>query len=129
MVDDDNENNNGIRVMIVDDEKIVSLQICKFLSKEGYDVVGRASDGIEAFDKAKELRPALILMDIVMPHVHGLDAVKNIMDELPDTKIIVVTGLQQESIRQSAMEAGAKDCMYKPFRNSDLLEKIKHVIG
>lgn len=118
-------NNNKTKVLLVDDEKIITMQIKKLLTKNGYDVVGTASNGLEAADKANELEPDLILMDLVMPHEHGIDAIKKIIKSLPETKIIVVTGLHAKSKLDEAIEAGAKGGIFKPFKDEDLLEMIK----
>jgi two-component system chemotaxis response regulator CheY len=115
---------NKTRVLVVEDEKIITMQISRVLSHAGYDVVGTASDGSEAIIKANELRPDVILMDLVMPRMHGLDAIKSINGTLPDTNIIVVTGLQSKSILTEALKAGAKDGIFKPFKEHELLEII-----
>ncbi len=115
---------NKTRVLVVEDEKIISMQITRVLSRAGYDIVGTASDGNEAIIKANELHPDVILMDLVMPRMHGLDAIKSINGTLPESNIIVVTGLQSKSILTEALKAGAKDGIFKPFKEHELLEII-----
>ena len=115
---------NKTRVLVVEDEKIISMQITRVLSRAGYDIVGTASDGNEAIIKANELHPDVILMDLVMPRTHGLDAIKSINGTLPQSNIIVVTGLQSKSILTEALKAGAKDGIFKPFKEHELLEVI-----
>jgi two-component system chemotaxis response regulator CheY len=115
---------NKTKVLVVEDEKIISMQISRVLSRAGYDVVGTATDGSEAIIKANELRPDVILMDLVMPRMHGLDAIKSINGTLPETNIIVVTGLQSKSILTEALKAGAKDGIFKPFKEHELLDVI-----
>jgi len=112
------------RVLVVEDEKIISMQISRVLSHAGYEIVGTASDGNEAIIKANELQPDVILMDLVMPRMHGLDAIKSINGTLPESNIIVVTGLQSKSIFTEALKAGAKDGIFKPFKEHELLEVI-----
>ena len=115
---------NKTKVLVVEDEKIISMQITRVLSRAGYDIVGTASDGNEAIIKANELHPDVILMDLVMPRMHGLDAIKSINGTLPQSNIIVVTGLQSKSILTEALKAGAKDGIFKPFKEHELLEII-----
>ncbi|WP_455392731.1 response regulator [[Eubacterium] cellulosolvens] len=119
------DNNNKTRVLIVDDEKIITMQISKLLTREGYEVVGTAPDGMEAVKMANELRPDLILMDLVMPRENGIDAIREIIESNPEVKIIVVTGLHAKSTLKEALEAGAKDGVFKPFKEAELLEVIR----
>ena len=121
MENDDNKK----RILVVEDEKLITMQITRVLSRAGYDIVGTASDGEEAIQKANELRPHVILMDLVMPRVHGLDAIKEINGSLPETNIIVVTGLQSKNILVEALKAGAKDGIFKPFKEHELLEVVE----
>lgn len=116
---------NKKRILVVEDEKLITMQITRVLSRAGYDIVGTASDGEEAIKKANELHPHVILMDLVMPRTHGLDAIKEINGSLPDTNIIVVTGLQSKSILVEALKAGAKDGIFKPFKEHELLEVVE----
>jgi two-component system chemotaxis response regulator CheY len=121
MENDDNKK----RILVVEDEKLITMQITRVLSRAGYDIVGTASDGEEAIQKANELHPHVILMDLVMPRVHGLDAIKEINGSLPETNIIVVTGLQSKNILVEALKAGAKDGIFKPFKEHELLEVVE----
>ena len=121
MENDDNKK----RILVVEDDKLITMQITRVLSRAGYDIVGTASDGEEAIKKANELHPHVILMDLVMPRVHGLDAIKEINGSLPETNIIVVTGLQSKNILVEALKAGAKDGLFKPFKEHELLEVVE----
>jgi two-component system chemotaxis response regulator CheY len=118
-------NDEKKRILVVEDEKLITMQITRVLSRAGYEIVGTASNGEEAIQKANELHPHLILMDLVMPRVHGLDAIKEINGSLPDANIIVVTGLQSKSILVEALKAGAKDGIFKPFKEHELLEVVE----
>jgi YesN/AraC family two-component response regulator len=118
-------NDNKKRILVVEDEKLITMQITRVLSQAGYDIVGTASDGEEAIKKANELHPHVILMDLVMPRVHGLDAIKEINGSLPEANIIVVTGLQSKNILAEALKAGAKDGLFKPFKEHELLEVVE----
>jgi two-component system chemotaxis response regulator CheY len=118
-------NDQKKRILVVEDEKLITMQITRVLSRAGYDIVGTASDGEEAVRKANELHPNVILMDLVMPRVHGLEAIKEINGSLPEANIIVVTGLQSKSILVEALKAGAKDGIFKPFKEHELLEVVE----
>ena len=118
----DNESNT---VLIVDDDRLMRLGMRKLLTKAGYRVVGTAADGIEAVRKAENLQPNIILMDLVMPRVHGVSAIEKIAHLVPRSNIIILTGLYTKSILNEALEAGAKDYIFKPFEISDLLTMIQ----
>ena len=118
-------NDQKKRILVVEDEKLITMQITRVLTRAGYDIVGTASDGEEAVRKANELHPNVILMDLVMPRVHGLEAIKEINGSVPEANIIVVTGLQSKSILVEALKAGAKDGIFKPFKEHELLEVVE----
>jgi YesN/AraC family two-component response regulator len=117
-------NRNKNRVLIVDDEKIITMQISRVLANRGYDVIGTASGGIEAVEKALKLHPDIIFMDIIMPHGDGLNAIKKIKRFDPDVKIIVITGLHDENIAYEALDAGAMNFLFKPFSVTELFNVI-----
>lgn len=119
------ENGDNTKILVVDDESVITLQISKMLTKAGYDVVGTAADGEEAIQLAIKSRPDIIILDIVMPRVHGLAAIPKIKHWLPDSTIIVLTALQSKKILNEAMDAGAKDYIYKPYNKRDMLDMVK----
>jgi two-component system chemotaxis response regulator CheY len=112
-------------VLIVDDAKYVKEMIQSMLEPHGHEIVGVASDGFEAIEKYKALRPDVVLMDILMPGMDGLSAIKKIMEQDKKAKIIVVTALVKETIRKETMRAGAIDFVTKPFEVQRLLGAIK----
>ena len=107
--------NESSTVLIVDDDRLMRLGMRKLLTKAGYKVVGTAADGIEAVEKAENLQPNIILMDLVLPRVHGVSAIEKIAHLVPRSNIIILTGLYTQSIVNEALEAGAKDYIFKPF--------------
>jgi two-component system chemotaxis response regulator CheY len=119
------DNHNKTKVLVVEDEKIISMQISRLLDKAGYDVVGIASNGLEAIDKATQLNPDVILMDLVMPRMNGIDTIKKINGTNPNTYIIVVTGLHSQNTLLEALEAGAKDGIFKPFKEEEILNAVE----
>src|SRR6185312_5130077 len=96
------------RVLIVDDAVVMRMMIKDILSKNGFEVVGEAQNGAEAIEKYKDLRPDVVTMDMVMPGVDGISAVKQIVSSDPSAKILMCTSLGQETLLNEAMQAGAK---------------------
>jgi two-component system chemotaxis response regulator CheY len=112
-------------VLIVDDSVVMRSLIGDILEKEEFNVVGQAQDGGEAVDMYQKLKPDLVTMDIVMPGGPGIDALKRIIDQDPNARVIVVSGLHQKSLLIEALEAGARDYVIKPFTDRELLEAAK----
>ena len=102
------------------------------MTKEGYDVVGEAANGFEAIEKARELKPEIITMDIIMPVIEGVDggiaAVEVIRKELPDIKIVMVSAMGQQEFIVKAIDAGAKDFVVKPFDSENVIETLERVL-
>ena len=115
------------RILIVDDDPNIVQMLAEFLSDEGYEVA-TATQSLRAFDRAKEAQPDLILMDIMMPYLDGLDQIKllSLDDDLKDVPIIVITANARalEGIEDLRV-LRIVDYLYKPFEITDLLEKIK----
>jgi two-component system chemotaxis response regulator CheY len=112
-------------VLIVDDAKYVKEMIRSMLESRGHEIAGVASDGFEAIEKYKVLKPDVVLMDILMPGMDGLSAINKIMEQDKDAKIIVVTALAKDALRKESMKAGAIDFITKPFEIERLLGAIK----
>ena len=116
-------------VLIVDDALFMRMMIRDILSKDGFDVVGEAENGVEAVERFKEMRPDLVTMDIVMPEMDGIEAVKQIMKIDPDAKILMCSAMGQQALVVEAIQAGAKDFVVKPFQPSRVLEAVQRVLG
>lgn len=117
------------RILIVDDAAFMRMMIKDVLTKNGYDVVGEAENGVKAIEKYKEHRPDLVLMDITMPEMDGINAVKNIKSEFPDAKIIMCSAMGQQAMVIESIQAGARDFIVKPFQADRVLEAVKKVVG
>ncbi|ONI44517.1 two-component system response regulator [Candidatus Epulonipiscioides gigas] len=116
-------------ILIVDDAAFMRMMIKDIVSKNGYDVAGEAENGQIAVAKYKELKPDLVLMDITMPEMDGIQAVKAIKAADPGAKVIMCSAMGQQAMVIEAIQAGAKDFIVKPFQADRILEAIKKVIG
>jgi two-component system chemotaxis response regulator CheY len=112
------------RVLIVDDAVVMRMMIKDILSKNGFEIVGEAQNGAEAVVKYNDLKPDVVTMDMVMPGVDGIAAVRQIIAADPAAKILMCTSLGQEALLNEAMQAGAKSYITKPFQPSKILESI-----
>src|SRR5579883_1974929 len=104
------------------------MMIKGILSKNGFEIVGEAQNGAEAIEKYKSLRPDVVTMDMVMPGVDGITAVRAIVADDPDAKIVMCTSMGQEALLNEAIEAGAKTYITKPFQPAKILESIGKVL-
>ena len=116
-------------VLIVDDALTMRMRLKDILTKSGYDVIGEAENGVEAVERYRELRPSLVLMDISMPDMDGISAVRAIKVLHPDANIMMCTALGQEAMVRESVQAGAKDFISKPIEEHELLEKVRNLIG
>ncbi|MDF2962675.1 MAG: response regulator [Paenibacillus sp.] len=117
------------RILIVDDAAFMRMMIRDILSKNGYEVCGEANDGAQAIEKFKELRPDLITMDITMPEMDGIAALKEIKKLDPNAKVIMCSAMGQQAMVIDAIQAGAKDFIVKPFQADRVIEAIKKTLG
>ena len=117
------------KVLIVDDAVVMRMMIKGILSKHGYEVVGEAQNGVESVDKYKQLQPDLVTMDMVMPEMDGITAVRQIMSMDPNAKIIMCTSMGQQALVVEAIQAGAKSFITKPFQPPKILETISKVLA
>ncbi len=116
------------RVLIADDASFMRQMIRDIIEPEGFEVVGEASDGVEVVERFRQLRPDLVMMDIVMPKRSGIDAVKAIKAEDPSATIVMCSALGQESLVMEAIQAGAKDFIVKPFRPDSVVNTLNKVV-
>lgn len=116
------------RVLIVDDAVVMRMMIKEILSKNGFEVVGEAQNGADAVEKFKALRPDVVTMDMVMPGLDGIQAVKQIVAHDPNAKILMCTSMGQEALLNEAMAAGASSYITKPFQPAKIVESIGKVL-
>jgi two-component system, chemotaxis family, chemotaxis protein CheY len=115
-------------VLIVDDALFMRMMIKDILSKDGLDVIGEAENGVEAVKKYAELHPDLVTMDIVMPEMDGIEAVRNIMKLDPAARVLMCSAMGQQPLVVEALEAGAKDFIIKPFQPSKVVEAVRKAL-
>lgn len=116
-------------ILIVDDASFMRMMLKDILVKSGYNVCGEAANGAEALIKYKELKPDLVTMDITMPEIDGIQALKNIKAEDPNAKVIMCSAMGQQAMVIDAIQGGAKDFIVKPFNKDRVLEAIHKVVG
>ncbi|MGE5371348.1 MAG: response regulator [Solirubrobacterales bacterium] len=117
------------RVMVVDDAAFMRMMIKDILSKNGYQVVGEAENGMVAVEKYQELKPDLVTMDITMPEMDGITAVKEIKKLDPNARVIMCSAMGQQAMVIDAIQAGAKDFIVKPFQPERVLEAVAKAAG
>ena len=115
-------------VLVCDDAIFMRTMISDNLAQAGYDVVGEAETGVQAVERFKELNPDLVTMDIVMPDMGGIDAVREIMKIAPNAKVLMCSAMGQQALVVEAIQAGAKDFVVKPFQPSRVLEAVQRVL-
>ncbi|RBP46785.1 chemotaxis protein CheY [Garciella nitratireducens] len=117
------------RVLVVDDAVFMRMMIKDILVKNEFEVVGEAANGAEAVEKYKELKPDIVTMDITMPEMDGIEAVKEIRKIDPNAKIIMCSAMGQQAMVMDAIQAGAKDFIVKPFQGERVLEALNKALG
>ena len=116
------------RVMVVDDAAFMRLRCAKMLTEKGYEVV-EAADGLEAVEKYKEYGPNVVLLDITMPNMDGIAALKRLLEMDPQAKVAMVTAMGQQSMVIEALKSGAKDFVVKPFDAARVLAAVEKLVN
>jgi len=118
-----------LKVLIVDDAIFMRKMISDILVENGMEIVGEADTGAKAVEKFMELRPDLVTMDIIMPEMNGIDAVRKIVEFDSQAKVVMCSALGQQALVQEAITAGAKDFLIKPFNAARVVEVIAKVFS
>ena len=116
-------------ILVVDDAAFMRMMIKDILTKNGYNVVGEAENGQQAVEKYAELNPDLVTMDITMPEMDGITALKKIKETSPEAKILMCSAMGQQAMVIDAIQAGAKDFIVKPFQADRVIEAIQKALG
>ena len=116
-------------ILICDDAAFMRMMIKDILTKYGYNVVGEAENGAKAVEKYQELKPDLVLMDITMPEMDGIQALKAIKAADPSATVIMCSAMGQQAMVIESIQSGAKDFIVKPFQQDRVLEAVRKVVG
>lgn len=117
------------RVMVVDDAAFMRMMLRTMLVEGGHEVVGEAANGLEAVQAYMKIKPDIITMDITMPEMDGVEAVREIRKLDAATKIIMCSAMGQKAMVVEAITAGAKDFVVKPFQKDRVIESVNKVLG
>lgn len=118
-----------IRLIVADDAPFIR-EIVRFVAeKNGIEIVGEATDGAEAVELALRLQPDVVLMDIIMPNKSGIEATKEIVEKMPNIRVIACSTVDQELMVMRALEAGCCSYLVKPFKGEELVQVIKNSLG
>lgn len=116
------------KILVVDDAEFLRVRISKMLSSEGHDIL-EAENGAKAVETYQSSKPDMVLMDITMPEMDGLAALREIKKIDPAAKVVMLTALGQESVVLEAIKAGARDFVVKPFEKERVLSAVAKLIG
>ncbi len=116
------------KILVVDDAEFLRVRISKMLSTEGHDIL-EAENGVKAVETYKSAKPDVVLMDITMPEMDGLTALREIRSYDSAAKVVMLTALGQESVVLEAIKAGARDFVVKPFEKERVLSAVSKLVG
>jgi len=117
------------RILVVDDAAFMRMMLSDHLTKGGFEVVGQAENGIVAIAKYKELRPDVVTMDITMPEMDGIQAVKEIRKLDPQARIVMCSAMGQQHMVMEAIQAGARDFIVKPFDPTRVVQAVTKALA
>ncbi|MFD0672339.1 response regulator [Cohnella sp. GCM10027633] len=117
------------KVLVVDDAAFMRMMIKDILIKGGHEVVGEAENGKVAVQKYQELQPDIVTMDITMPEMEGIEAVREIKKQHAAAKIVMCSAMGQQGMVVQAIQAGAKDFVVKPFQSDRVLEALRKALA
>jgi two-component system chemotaxis response regulator CheY len=116
------------KILIVDDAIFMRRMLSDILKESGYEIIAEAGNGIEGINEYKKSMPDMVTMDIIMPEMGGIDAIKGIINHDPNAKILVVSAMGQQQLVVEAIQAGAKDFIVKPFEPSRVLSAVERIL-
>lgn len=116
-------------ILICDDAAFMRMMIKDILTKNGYNIAGEAENGVKAVEKYAETKPDLVLMDITMPEMDGIAALKKIRELDASACVIMCSAMGQQAMVIEAIQSGAKDFIVKPFQADRVIEAVKKVVG
>lgn len=117
------------KILVVDDAAFMRMTIKKMVTAHGHTVVAEAGNGVEAVKKYSEQKPDIVLLDITMPEMDGVSALKRIREQDPKAKVVICSAMGQQAMVAQAIQNGAKDFVVKPFEESRLIAAIDRVVS
>ena len=117
------------KILLVDDAAFMRMMLKDTLTKKGYTDLEEAADGAQAVAKYDEIHPDLVIMDITMPNMDGLEALKTIRGKDPNATIVMCSAMGQEAMVIEAIKSGAKDFIVKPFKPERILKTVTSILG
>lgn len=119
----------GKKILICDDAAFMRMMIKDILTKSGYEIAGEAENGKVAVEKYQETKPDLVLMDITMPEMDGIQALKKIKEMDPGATVVMCSAMGQQAMVIESIQTGAKDFIVKPFQADRVVEAVKKAVG
>ncbi len=116
-------------ILVCDDAAFMRMMIKDILTKNGYNIAGEAENGAKAVEKYAELKPDLVLMDITMPEMDGIEALKKIKASDANAAVIMCSAMGQQAMVIESIQSGAKDFIVKPFQADRVIEAVQKVVG
>ena len=117
------------KIMICDDAAFMRMMIKDILTKNGYEIAAEAENGAVAVERYPEAKPDLVLMDITMPDMDGIQALKKIREIDPSANVVMCSAMGQEAMVMDSIKSGAKDFIVKPFKPERILSTVKKILG
>jgi len=117
------------KVIIVDDSAFMRGSLKSLIEHDGHHVVGMASNGLEAVELYKKIKPDLVTMDVIMKEMNGIEALKAIIEYDPNARVIMITSLIQQQIENNFQQIGACGLIKKPFANDEVIKEVQRVLG
>jgi DNA-binding NarL/FixJ family response regulator len=117
---------NAFRILVADDHPIFRFGLCSLLrAREGWEVCGESADGRDAVEKCKRLKPDLLILDICMPRLNGVDAARQILKDNPNQKILILTAVNSDQVVRDCLEAGVRGWVFKHEESKDLMAAVE----
>lgn len=117
------------KILIADDTNFMRQMLKSALDPEKYQIVGEALTGVDAVEQYKEKKPDLLILDINMPKMNGIDALTEVMEHDPKANVIMCSDQKYENMIMLALKKGAKDFVVKPFTSADVIKAVKKILG
>lgn len=116
-------------VLIVDDSSVMRNMLAKFFNDNGFDVVGKAADGLEAIEMFEKLNPDIMTLDIIMPKMRGTEVLEKIMERYPEATVVMASSVSDARTVMKCLKIGAKQYILKPYDEEKVLTAIKKALG